>query len=139
MSVRRSIRSSIGAHRRLLLGDGASRRTVGCRRSGRMNLYELFHKTAERQPERPAFLTSGAAGGLSYAAVDDAMVRAAARLREAGVMPGDCVGLHCASGANYVISTYAAWCCGACVVPIPIELASAEKERLLRTVGIDYV
>jgi long-chain acyl-CoA synthetase len=103
-----------------------------------LNLYELFHETARRQPGRPALLGPGA-DALTYAALDDAIQRAACRLRAAGVSPGDCVGLLVPSGADYIVGTYAAWSCGACVVPIPVELKPNEKEDIFRAIAIDWV
>ncbi len=53
--------------------------------------------------------------------------------------PGACVGLHARSGPSYIVATYAAWHRGACVVPVPVELADPEKATVLRTVALDYV
>jgi long-chain acyl-CoA synthetase len=104
-----------------------------------LNLYDVFHHTARRQPDRPAVLGPGPDDMLTYAAADEAMRRDAVRLAAAGVGPGACVGLHCPSGARYILATYAAWRCGACVVPVPVELSSPEKEEILRTVALDFV
>jgi long-chain acyl-CoA synthetase len=104
-----------------------------------MNLYELFRATAKRQPDQPALVGCDSDQVLSYAAADDAVRQASARLASAGVRPGACVGLHCASGDEYILATYAAWHCGACVMPLPIELTRPEKEQILQTVGVDFV
>jgi long-chain acyl-CoA synthetase len=104
-----------------------------------LNLYDVFHQTARRQADRPALLGPGSGEVLSYALADEAITAAAARLAVAGIGPGACVGLHCPSGARYVLATYAAWQRGASVVPIPVELTRPEKEQILRTVAIDFV
>lgn len=104
-----------------------------------MNLYDLFHATAHRQPEHPAILGPGQDTALSYAGLDEAIQAAAAQLRKAGVQPGDCLGLHYPSGSEYIALTYAAWQCGACVVPIATELATAEKREICREISLDYL
>src|SRR5262245_3759404 len=70
-----------------------------------MNLYKVFHQTVCRQPARPAILGPGPQEELSYAELDGAIRSAANNLRTAGVRPGQCVGLHCPSGAEYIICT----------------------------------
>jgi long-chain acyl-CoA synthetase len=104
-----------------------------------MNLYDVFHRTALGQAEHPAFLGPGPRAIMSYAALDEAIQNTSSCLARAGVGPGMCVGLHCPSGANYVIATYAAWRCGAFVMPIPIDLTPPEKEQILRTVAVDSI
>src|SRR5262249_35805350 len=48
-------------------------------------------------------------------------------------------GLHCPSGAEYIICTYAVWCCGGCVVPIAVELAASEKQQIGQQIALDFV
>jgi long-chain acyl-CoA synthetase len=104
-----------------------------------LNLYEVFQQTARTWPEQPALLGLGQGEVLSYRALDEAILLASAGLARAGVGPGTCVGLHVRSGPSYIVATYAAWHRGACVVPIPVELAGPEKETVFRTVALDYV
>src|SRR5262249_14211839 len=104
-----------------------------------MDLYEIFHETASRQPTRPAILGPGPTDALSYAELADAIRTAAEHLTRAGVRRGDCVGLHCPSGVNYIILTYAVWRCGGCIVPIPVELAVEEKQTICREIALDFV
>jgi long-chain acyl-CoA synthetase len=104
-----------------------------------MNLDDLFRRTARAQPAHPAVLGPGPDDVLSYGDLDAAVGAAARRLEAAAVRPGACVGLHCPSGANYIILNYAAWRCGACVVPVPVELAPPEQAEILRTIALDFV
>jgi long-chain acyl-CoA synthetase len=104
-----------------------------------VNLDDVFRATALRQPRHPAILGPGPSDSLSYAGLDEAIAAASAQLRRAGVRPGDCVGLHHPSGAGYVVWNYALWRCGACVVPVPVELAPAEKQEVLRTIALTSV
>jgi long-chain acyl-CoA synthetase len=103
-----------------------------------MNLDELFQQTARRQPEQPAIIDARA-GIRTYRELTEEIDRAASELRRAGVSAGDCVGLHCASGANYIVLNYAIWRCGGCVVPVPMELAPDEKAEIARQIALDYV
>jgi long-chain acyl-CoA synthetase len=104
-----------------------------------LNLYDVFHQTARARPNQIALFGPGETEALSYRALDEAILQTSARLASAGVGPAACVGLHVSSGASYIVATYAAWHRGACVVPIPVELAGPEKGTVLRTVALDYV
>lgn len=104
-----------------------------------MNLDTLFRDTARRQAEKPAIMGPNPAEGLSYRGLDESIGAAADALRQVGVRPGTCVGLHLPSGANYIIFTYAVWRCGGCVVPIPVELAIPEKQEICHTIAVDLV
>src|SRR5262245_10268518 len=104
-----------------------------------MNLYDVFHETAHRQPTRPAVLGPGPADALSYSQLDHAIRTTGERLARSGVCAGHCVGLHCPSGADYIVLTYALWQCGCCAVPIPTELAAGEKQDVCREIALDFV
>jgi long-chain acyl-CoA synthetase len=101
-----------------------------------MNLYDVFAATVCCQPTHLAIVGPGDGDSLTYSELHDAVCLAAAALQRAGVHQGDCVGLHCPSGANYIILTYAVWKCGGCVVPIPTELADAEKREICREIAL---
>ncbi len=103
-----------------------------------MNLDELFQRTARRQPGHPAILGPRPEDACSYGELDEAVERAAGKLRGAGLRPGECVGLHCPSGLDYVCLSYAVWRCGGCVVPIPVELAAEEKRQVCREISLDF-
>lgn len=100
---------------------------------------ELFRRTARHRPEHPAVLGPASGAALTYRALDEAIARAADRLQSAGVQRGDCVGLHLASSAEYIVWNYAIWRCGGCVIPIPVELAAAEKAAICRQIALDGV
>jgi long-chain acyl-CoA synthetase len=76
---------------------------------------------------------------MSYRELDEAIANTSRRLQAAGVAPGDCIGLHYASSSEYIEFTYAAWRCGACVIPLPMELAPAEKQEIVRCLAIDKI
>jgi long-chain acyl-CoA synthetase len=104
-----------------------------------MNLYNLFHETAQRQPDHPAVFGPGPDMALCYGDLDETIRATSRRLGEAGVAPGDCVGLHYPSGTQYIIFSYAVWRCGGCVVPIPMELAAEEKCDICRQISLEFV
>jgi long-chain acyl-CoA synthetase len=102
-------------------------------------LYELFHRTARNQPDHPAILGPGADAAISYAQLDEAIIQTGQRLRRAGVEPGQCVGLHYPSGSDYVVLNYAAWYCGACVVPVATELSAAERLAVCSEISLSHL
>ncbi len=104
-----------------------------------MNLDEAFRESVRRFSSQPAILGPGAGEALTYRQLDEAISAAANALAVAGVRAGDCVGLHRASGTDYIICAYAAWRCGACVVPIPVELATGEKQQICREISLGFV
>lgn len=104
-----------------------------------MNLIDIFCQTAERQPEHLAVIGPGNDNLYSYRKLYDDIVSTAGRLKAAGIQPGICIGLHCPSGYLYIVLTYAIWHCGACVVPIPVELVPEEKYRICREISLSAV
>lgn len=100
-----------------------------------MNLDQLFQESAARHPNHPAIIKV-AGERLSYAELDQRIEQIAGELQQRGVTTGITVGLHCDSGLDYIVLTYAIWRCGACVVPIPIELAPVEKQRILQYIHL---
>ncbi|QEG35094.1 class I adenylate-forming enzyme family protein [Bythopirellula goksoeyrii] len=103
------------------------------------NLYQVLKATAERQPANIAVSDCENCSTVTYAQLLGRVDGLAKRFRAAGIVPGDCVGLHVASGLNYIIRTYALWKLGACVVPIPLELAPREKRQVCQRIAIDTI
>src|ERR1700722_5238214 len=101
-----------------------------------MNLYDVFAETVRRQPAHLAIVGSRDNVSMTYSELDGVIGQAAAVLQRAGVGKGNCVGLNCSSGAEYIILTYAVWKCGGCVVPIPTELTATEKREICREISL---
>ena len=57
----------------------------------------------------------------------------------AGIDSGMNIGLHYPSGRGYIAFTYALWLCGACVTPIPMELADEEKQQIAHHIEMSAV
>lgn len=103
------------------------------------SLADDFLARAAAQPEHPAILGPRPHQRVSYAALAERVRALAAALADAGVRPGMNIGLHYPSGAAYIAYTYAIWTCGACVTPIPTELAGAEKRLIPRCIALDGI
>ena len=103
------------------------------------NLYQVLKATAERQPSQIAICDCEKRVSVTYTDLIGRIDSLAEQLISAGVRPGECVGLHLASGADYIITTYALWKMGACVVPIPLELAPREKRQICKRISIHTV
>ncbi len=104
-----------------------------------MNLMDTFCETVEKQPNHPAIIGPGNEDFTSYAQLQEKIEFVADRLTTNGIGPNSCVGLHHPSGLEYIILTYAIWRCGACVVPIPVELVPEEKHRIGREICLDTI
>jgi long-chain acyl-CoA synthetase len=103
----------------------------------RVDLDELFRETARNQRAHPAILGPDGDRAITYGELDRTIGETAERLRQAGLRAGDCVGLHYASGSEYIVLTYAVWRCGACVVPVATELTPREKQEICREIALD--
>jgi long-chain acyl-CoA synthetase len=104
-----------------------------------VDLSTLFQQTVRRQPTHPAILGPKDDQTITYEELDRAIEHTAERLRRAGLGAGDCVGLHYPSGSRYIVLNYAVWRCGACVVPVAMELASQEKQEICREIALDFL
>jgi len=105
----------------------------------KMNLYRIFCQTAERQPEHPAFIGPGEDDTCSYRLLKEKIDAAAASLKSSGLQKGDCVGLHCKSGLEYIALAYAVWSCEAVIVPIAVELVPEEKRKICEDISLQSI
>jgi long-chain acyl-CoA synthetase len=101
------------------------------------NMSEVLQRVAERAPAHPAIFDGEAT--LSYGDLSSRVDTAALALERAGLKPGDTVGLHLASGVDYIVQNYAIWRAGAVTVPIATELANDEKSEILENIALDFV
>ena len=104
-----------------------------------LNLAEIFFKQAALMPEHPAILGPQEHTSVSYGALREDIQNLTAQLLAAGLHPGMNIGLHYPGGQAYIALTYALWTCGACVTPIPMELATEEKQLIFQHIAIDAV
>jgi long-chain acyl-CoA synthetase len=104
-----------------------------------LNLAEIFFKQSVLMPEHPAILGPHEHTSISYGALRKEIQTLAEQLLAAGIHPGMNIGLHYPGGQAYIVFTYALWACGACVTPIPMELATEEKQSIFQHIAIDAV
>jgi len=104
-----------------------------------VNLAEVFFQQAALRPEHPAILGPHEDTSISYGALQTEIQTLAEQLRAEGIRAGMNIGLHYPGGQAYIAFTYALWACGACVTPIPMELATEEKQLIFRHIAIDAV
>jgi long-chain acyl-CoA synthetase len=104
-----------------------------------LNLAKLFVLRAAAQPNHPAILDQREGVSATYGELEREIQLLASRMQGMGIQPGMNVGLHCPSGRAYIVFTYATWLCGACVTPLPMELADEEKIQILNFIAIDWV
>lgn len=104
-----------------------------------LNLTDMFYNQANEQPDRPVILGPSEDTCITYGELQHNIRCLADKLRASGVGQGMNIGLHCPSGVDYIILTYALWACQATVTPIPMELAGSEKIQILHQIAIHAV
>ena len=107
--------------------------------NGKVNMYRVFCDRVALQPDHPAIIGPGESQHLTYGELKERIDNIAQRLRAHGVAEGQCVGLHYQSGVDYIVLTYAIWACGACTVPIAMELTPDEKYRVIKDIRVETI
>ncbi|MEL5957793.1 acyl-CoA synthetase [Streptomyces sp. CLV115] len=97
------------------------------------NLADLFESVVDAVPEREALVYldhpgTGAERRLTYAELDAAANRLAHHLIEAGITPGEHLGLHLYNGVEYLQTVLA--CLKARVVPVNVNYRYVEEELI---------
>ncbi|MFF1649291.1 acyl-CoA synthetase [Streptomyces sp. NPDC058240] len=95
------------------------------------NLADLFESVVDAVPEREALVYldhpgTGAERRLTYAELDAAANRVAHHLIEAGIAPGEHLGLHLYNGVEYLQTVLA--CLKARIVPVNVNYRYVEEE-----------
>jgi acyl-CoA synthetase (AMP-forming)/AMP-acid ligase II len=95
------------------------------------NLADLFESVVDAVPEREALVYldhpgTGAERRLTYAELDAAANRLAHHLIEAGIAPGEHLGLHLYNGVEYLQTVLA--CLKARIVPVNVNYRYVEEE-----------
>ena len=99
-----------------------------------MNIGNWLHRTAQRTPLKPAFFL-GTDCVASYGEFHARASSVARWLQSQGVQSGDRVGIFMGNVPEYLIVQYAAWYCGAAVVPINAKLHAKEVAWILKDAG----
>jgi long-chain acyl-CoA synthetase len=99
----------------------------------------LLTRAAATWPEHPAVLETGTGRGLTYRQVDAAAQAQARRLADAGVGPGERVGLRLPTSVDFVVAFFGALRAGAVVVPLSPQVPGPELAKLLEHSGAKVV
>ena len=102
-----------------------------------MNLAHILDEAVRHAPGRPAVRLDDVA--LTYAELDDLTARAADRLRDAGVEPGDRVGIMLPNVPAFPVIYYGVLRAGGTVVPMNPLLKAREVEHYLGDSGAKLV
>ncbi|MFF1607205.1 AMP-binding protein [Amycolatopsis sp. NPDC058278] len=99
----------------------------------------LLTRAAATWPEHPAVLETGTGRGLTYRQAEAAAQAQARRLADAGVEPGDRVGLRLPTSVDFVVAFFGALRAGAVVVPLSPQVPGPELAKLLEHSGAKVV
>src|SRR3984957_16683495 len=98
-----------------------------------MNLAKILTDSAARDPEHVALKLDDAE--LSYGRLDEGSARVAGLLRDAGVAPGDRVGIMLPNVPYFAVCYYGVLRAGAVVVPMNVLLKTREVTYYLTDSG----
>jgi long-chain acyl-CoA synthetase len=102
-----------------------------------MNLADILQESAVRHGDRPAVTDVRTGGSLAYGALTREADRVTAFLRSRGVERGHRIALLCPNNLAYVPASFGLLAAGACVVPVPVNLAPAEMAELLGNIDVN--
>ncbi len=105
----------------------------------KLNLADKFFERALQHPDAPLIFGPEPNVAATYSEFAATVRVLAEKLIHAGVRQGDNIGLLYPSGRDYIALVYAAWTCGACVTPLPIDLTAHEKRQIFQFIHIDGV
>ncbi|MGO2110965.1 MAG: class I adenylate-forming enzyme family protein [Pseudoclavibacter sp.] len=102
-----------------------------------MNLTWLLERSARTFPDKPAIVSD--LGTLDYRQLLAASRRAAAAFRDAGVQPGDRVGVMAFNTPAFAVAAFGLWRAGAALVPINHKLTASEVAYVAGHSGLRVV
>ena len=98
-----------------------------------MNVAALLSRAAVAYADRTAVRFG--ATRITYADLSDMAGRMAGALRTAGLRPGDRLAIFMRNNPEYIISLFAAFHAGLCVVPVNVRLHPRELAHILENAG----
>lgn len=96
----------------------------------------IFHN-ARRRPAHPAIEFEGRV--ISYSELASLVSRTAGHLQDAGVRPGDLIGVALGDDPDHVVALFAIAWLGAVIVPMDVRWTAEEKRRLAAHFGARFV
>ncbi|UNK71747.1 AMP-binding protein [Microbacterium sp. H1-D42] len=102
-----------------------------------MNLTWMLERSARTFADKPAIVSD--LGTLDYRELLAASRRAAAVFRDAGVQPGDRIGVMAFNTPAFVVAAFGLWRAGAALVPINHKLTAREVAYIAEHAGLRLV
>jgi acyl-coenzyme A synthetase/AMP-(fatty) acid ligase len=99
-----------------------------------VNLAAILDTHAAHQPDHPAIVDGEIT--LSYRALNEAVANAAANIADAGVRPGDLVGVSLPDWARYLVVQFALARCGAIFFAVDDDMPAAERQQIAAMLGM---
>ncbi|SMC73849.1 non-ribosomal peptide synthetase [Kibdelosporangium aridum] len=100
-------------------------------------LHAGFFTQAEQEPGRVALIWDG--GESTYGEVADRALRVAAKLRKAGVEPGELVAVSMPKGPDQITAVLGVLAAGAAYVPIGVDQPAARRDKISQDAGVRLV
>jgi feruloyl-CoA synthase len=102
-----------------------------------MNLTWMLERSARTFPDKPAIVSD--LGTLDYRQLLAASRRAAAVFRDAGVRPGDRVGVMAYNTPAFAVAAFGLWRAGAALVPVNHKFTAREVAYVAAHAGLEVV
>lgn len=103
--------------------------------SGGRRLEHLLRASAARAPERVAVIEAGTGRTITYGELDRRTDELAARLKAAGVQPGDRVAQHIPKSIDSIVALFSAMKAGAAYVPLDPSAPQARNDKIIGKAG----
>ena len=100
-----------------------------------MNMYQLLEKNVERNPETVFLVREN----VTFKELVKLVQARATTLRDAGVKPGDVVGLLSHNLPQFPITLFAIWYLGGTVLLLDTNLTPDEYDNMTNTTGCKFV
>ena len=98
--------------------------------------HDLLAERARITPDRTALVFVPAGARWTYARLEERAQTAAAMIARAGVNPGERYGILGHNSLDFVAFFFAAWKCGAIVVPLSTRATASEIDAIVRDCGM---
>jgi acyl-coenzyme A synthetase/AMP-(fatty) acid ligase len=102
-----------------------------------VNLAAVLEIHADRQPDHPAIVDGELT--LSYREFNETVANAAANIADAGIRPGDLVGVSLPDSARYLVVQFALARCGAIFFAVDADMPVAERQEICTMLGMKAI
>jgi long-chain acyl-CoA synthetase len=102
-----------------------------------MNIYDIIQRAASKWGDQPALHDEY--GTLTFAELQQEVVALRQQLADAGVAPGNALGMMARNSRQFVIGLFAGVGCGATVMPLSHQSKRPETEAVVKEAGLHYM